>query len=72
MPEVQHFDREACSFVIRLWREVTDGDQEQSVWRGWIVHVQSGRRISFQDTAVIERFISRYLTESPKPANKGG
>ena len=72
LPEVQDFDREACSFVIRLWREVADEDLEQGMWRGWIVHVQSGRRVSFQDTAVIEPFINRYLAKVPKPENKRG
>lgn len=58
--EVGDFDRDACSFVIRLWREIAD-EQAQDEWRGWITHVQSGNRMFFQDTAEIIPFVDKYL-----------
>ena len=58
------FDHDACSFVIRLWREVSDGERGPHEWRGWITHVQSGERKFFQDTADILLFVNKYL----KPA----
>jgi hypothetical protein len=55
------FDRDACSYVIRMWREKAASEQENGEWRGWIEHVQSGRRVFFRDMTVISTFISENL-----------
>ena len=62
--EMGDFDEDACSFVIRLWRESADYAQEATAWRGWIKHVQTGRRIFFQDRTEIIPFMDEFLTEA--------
>ena len=52
------FDREAHSFVIRIWKEPTG---ELGEWRGWINHVQSGQRHYFRDPAAISPIVADYL-----------
>ena len=64
--ETMVFDNDASSYVIRMWRESAAGDSEQGEWRGWIQHVQSGKRIFFRDTAVITSFIDECLYSSPQ------
>jgi hypothetical protein len=52
------FDREAHSFVIRIWKEPT-GNAGQ--WRGWINHVQTGQRHYFRDPVAISSIVANYL-----------
>jgi len=52
------FEREAHSFVIRIWKEPAGKTGE---WRGWINHVQSGQRHYFRDPTAISPIISDYL-----------
>jgi hypothetical protein len=59
--EKVEFDHDACSYVIRMWRESAASDLEQGEWRGWIEHVQSRKRIFFRDTEEITSFIDKYL-----------
>ena len=56
------FEREAHSFVIRIWRENREEKNAPDVLRGWITHVQSERRHYFQDVADIKPIIASYLT----------
>lgn len=65
--EKTEFDRDACSFVIRIWREKAASLHEKGEWRGWIEHVQSGKRVSFRDKAVIGSFINEYLYSNSEP-----
>jgi hypothetical protein len=59
------FDREAHSFVIRIWKENSVDPTQTAVWRGWIRHVQSEKQHYFSDMAEINRVVVRYLeTES--------
>jgi hypothetical protein len=62
--EKMGFDRDACSYVIRMWHERAIDEQEKGEWRGWILHVQSGKRIFFRDMAAITSFINEYLCKS--------
>lgn len=64
--KTEGFDRDACSYVIRMWREIASNDKEQEEWRGWIQHVQSGKRVFFRDTAVIISFIDECLYSFPQ------
>ena len=59
------FDKEAHSFVIRLWRENRDRAEAAAEWRGWIEHVQSKQRHFFRDTADISGIVASYLHEGP-------
>lgn len=59
------FDKEAHSFVIRLWRENHDNPAVPGEWRGWIRHVQSKKRHHFHDVAEISRIVAVYLLEEP-------
>lgn len=56
------FDKEAHSFVIRIWREnqsSADGD-----WRGWVEHAQTHERRYFRETAEISPIIGTYLNST--------
>jgi hypothetical protein len=49
--------RERHSFVIRLWLEAREHPNALLMWRGRVVHVQSGRDLHFQDLAALIAFI---------------
>lgn len=55
-------DTERHSFVIRIWLEELDED-EQVVWRGHITHVFSGTRSYLKDLESITAFVEPYLRE---------
>lgn len=56
------FEKEAHSFVIRLWRENRDDPQQTAGWRGWVDHVQSGKRHYFQEIESIQEIIAGYVS----------
>jgi len=45
------------SFVVRLWRENSEGDRNLAIWRGSIEQVGSDGRIYFSDLDGITRII---------------
>lgn len=49
------------SFVVKIWRESTDDDQEEGQWRGHITHVPSGERRYLKGLGSIAAFIVPYL-----------
>ena len=57
------------TFIVRLWRETTDGIA--FVWRGSVDHVQSGERAYFQSASrlvdVISQMIKELLSEKGEP-----
>ncbi|MFO7540349.1 MAG: hypothetical protein R6X32_20105 [Chloroflexota bacterium] len=59
------FEKEAHSFVIRIWKEnhnsYADEPSQMGIWRGWIRHVQSERQHYFADVADIGPIVARYL-----------
>ncbi len=59
--ETVGFDRDASSYVIRIWREGAVNESQQGEWRGWIEHVQRRKRVFFRDTAEIASFINECL-----------
>ena len=61
LSETVEFDRDACSYVVRMWRERAASELEQGEWRGWIEHVQSRKRVFFRDTGEIVSFINEYI-----------
>jgi hypothetical protein len=48
---------ETQSFVVRIWREVVDGQGKTVVWRGSIDHVGANKRLYFADLDAVVRFI---------------
>lgn len=57
------FEQEAHSFVIRLWQE--ERGAVARCWRGWIEHVQSGRRHYFQNQQALNNIFTDYLEQIP-------
>ena len=55
------FDKEAHSFVVRIWRENSEDPTQTAVWRGRIRHVQSEKQHYFSEIAEISRVVARYL-----------
>ncbi|NJN55664.1 MAG: hypothetical protein HC804_13480 [Anaerolineae bacterium] len=70
---MSHFEKEAHSFVIRIWKENREGevvtDPVTSLWRGWIRHVQSDRQYHFTDTAEISRIVALYTSHDAELDN---
>lgn len=60
-----NFELEAHSFLIRLWQEHQTSPHMQPDWRGWIEHVQSGKRHYFQDLATLRAAIQNYIDTVP-------
>lgn len=60
------FEREAHSFVIRIWRENRDILGEKAEWRGWIVHTQSGQRYYFREIGEIDEIVAGFLSSVTK------
>lgn len=56
------FEREAHSFVIRIWRENREILGKTAEWRGWIVHTQSGQRYYFRETHEISEIVAGFLS----------
>lgn len=55
-----HFEQETHSFVIRLWQEQQQ-EETAAVWRGWVEHVQSGRRHYFHDVQGLYTAVGHYI-----------
>ncbi len=48
---------EYASFLIRLWREPIANNDTATVWRGEIIHVQSGEHGAVNDLATLLAFL---------------
>ncbi len=70
---MSQFEKEAHSFVIRIWKENRDDGTapapDAPIWRGWIRHVQSDHQYYFTDTAEISRIVARYTTHDAELDN---
>ena len=49
------------AFIVRIWSEATDEDEQASGWRGSIQTVGSDSRLYFYDFNAIRRFIEENL-----------
>lgn len=58
------FEKEAHSFVIRLWKENRAESKEAAVWRGWVDHIQSDHRHHFQKIGAIQEIIAGYVSDT--------
>ena len=45
------------SFIVRIWQEATDNEANTVTWRGSIDHVNSAKRLYFQDWDAAVSFI---------------
>jgi hypothetical protein len=52
---------ESHAFVIRIWLEDAQGDENSALWRGHITHVLDHQRHYFQDLSAMIRFIKPYI-----------
>ena len=55
--EGEEMEMLAYSFIVRIWRQKRLPDPE---CRGWVEHVQSGRRTSFHHLAQLPAIIAAY------------
>jgi hypothetical protein len=62
----------AETFVVRVWLEAADDDEQQATWRGHVTHVMSGERRYVQSLAVVVEFIEGYLGRLGRDANDTG
>lgn len=49
------------SFVVRLWKEESASEEQQTIWRGHITPVPDGKRHYFSDLKDIPDFIAAHL-----------
>lgn len=63
VPHCGAVDEAAHSFVAKIWRE-------ESSWRGYIIHVDSGQRRSVKTTAEIVAVFSERLQELGVPLTR--
>ena len=57
------YERNTCSFVVKVWIEPADGLLAPPQWRGHITHVFTGQRQYFDKLEAVTRFIATYLAE---------
>lgn len=58
------FEKEGHSFLIRLWEENRENDDEESVWRGWVYHLQSEQKRFFKSIDEVTGIINSYLVQN--------
>jgi hypothetical protein len=49
------------SFIVKFWLEEVIRETGQSVWRGHVTHVPSGRRRFVREPSEVPAFINPYL-----------
>ena len=57
------FESKTHSFVVKIWLEDADEQEETQKWRGHVTHVPSHQRRYVDDLNGISQFISLYLEE---------
>ena len=57
------FEKTTHSFVIKIWLEQTQEELNHVVWRGRVVHVDTGERVFIKDYDEILSFISPYIEQ---------
>lgn len=55
--ETQPSKIENHTFIIRIWREITELPGQGRMWRGLVIHVGNGERIHFHNLDTFLRFI---------------
>ncbi len=59
--DLEEFEADTHSFIIKVWSEESGEESGQAEWRGHITHVLSGERRYLRDLAEITEFILPYL-----------
>ena len=60
---MKSFCKETHSFVLRCWREPRELEAAESVWRGEVEHVPTGKRIYCKNFEELKGFLASYLPE---------
>jgi hypothetical protein len=60
-PASMDVTNDSHAFVIRIWLEDAQSDENNTLWRGYITHVLDHRHHYFQDLSGIIHFITPYL-----------
>jgi hypothetical protein len=60
------------SFVVRIWQEAVDGAGNTVAWRGSIDHVNSAKRLYFQDWDRFVHFIQEESGVNDRWSSPGG
>jgi hypothetical protein len=60
-PNETNGEANLLSFVIRLWREDSDSDEQINTWRGHITPVPTGERHYFRNIGEIPDLILAHL-----------
>jgi hypothetical protein len=50
------------SFIVRIWRDPDAEGMDGTDWRGYVIHVPSGKQHSLKKLGDILTFIAPYLT----------
>jgi hypothetical protein len=59
--EAFHLQNDQFSFIVHIWREAEDRENDISTWRGSIDDVSSNKRLYFNDLDGITRFIEEQV-----------
>lgn len=55
------YERNTCSFIVKVWVEGMDQKEDNRLWRGHITHVFSAERRYFEHLDEVIAFIATYL-----------
>lgn len=55
-------DYEAATFIVRLWRDPHVPLDDDPIWRGTALHVQSGAERGIQNLEGLVQFMQHWLT----------
>jgi hypothetical protein len=58
---MNRYEASPQSFIVKIWLEETKEEEGQTVWRGHITHVPSGKRRYVQALDEVPAFIEPYL-----------
>ncbi len=55
------YESNTHSFIVKVWLEDADDQDDRPTWRGHVTHVPSNQRRYVEDLNGISKFISGYL-----------
>ncbi|MBN2303771.1 MAG: hypothetical protein JXQ72_04810 [Anaerolineae bacterium] len=51
---------QGTTFIVRLWQEPRESQEDEAVWRGTATHVQSGTERGIKDWDELKRFMQTW------------
>jgi len=63
-------EQHGSSFVIRIWHEEANAEEDRAQWRGWVQHTRSGESVYVRDLQEVFEFMERWtgtLATGAKP-----